>query len=170
MQEEIVFIGTSDLSAHFRGKSFPATELPSKLRRGVGLAPTNLYMGAFGPIQTTTFGTRGEVFLIPDESTRVHFLGDGRPGEHFYLPGIIVRAAHCGGRLTILPEKPAGSCTRPSNRNSPTAASTPFHRVLMNWMVCAASGLLAQTSCRCCAAPVSRRTRFSQNLGPSSLK
>ena len=85
MQEEIVFIGTSDLSAHFRGKSFPASELPSKLRRGVGLAPTNLYMGAFGPIQTTTFGTSGEVFLIPDESTRVHFLGDGRPGEHFYL-------------------------------------------------------------------------------------
>jgi glutamine synthetase len=85
MIEEIVFIGTSDLSAHFRGKSFPLSELPSKLRHGVGLAPTNLYMGAFGPIQTTTFGTAGEVFLIPDPSTRVYLPADGHPTEHFYL-------------------------------------------------------------------------------------
>jgi glutamine synthetase len=65
MQDELVFIGTSDLSAHFRGKSFPASELPSKRVQGVGLAPTNLYMGALGPIQMTTFGTVGEVFLVP---------------------------------------------------------------------------------------------------------
>jgi glutamine synthetase len=85
MRDEIVFIGTSDLSAHFRGKSFPVSELPSKLKYGVGLAPTNLYMGAFGPIQTTTFGTVGEVFLIPDPTTRVYLPTDGRAAEHFYL-------------------------------------------------------------------------------------
>jgi glutamine synthetase len=85
MRDEIVFIGTSDLSAHFRGKSFPLTELESKLRHGVGLAPTNLYMGAFGPIQTTTFGTQGEVFLIPDPSTRVYLRNGDEPAEHFYI-------------------------------------------------------------------------------------
>lgn len=85
MREEIVFIGTSDLSGHYRGKSFPAHELPSKLQRGMGQSPTNLYMGAFGPIQTTTFGTRGEVFLVPDPSTRVYLTTDGEPAEHYYL-------------------------------------------------------------------------------------
>ena len=70
-REPLVFVGTSDLSGHFRGKSFPASDLPVRLRRGVGLAPTNIFMSAFGPIQVTTFGTRGEVLLIPDPTTRV---------------------------------------------------------------------------------------------------
>ena len=48
-REQIVFVGTSDLSAHFRGKSFPAAELSSRLQRGVGLAPTNMFLSAFGP-------------------------------------------------------------------------------------------------------------------------
>lgn len=85
MREEIVFVGTSDLSGHYRGKSFPLQDLPSKLQRGVGQSPTNLYLGAFGPIQTTTFGTQGEVFLVPDPSTRVYLPTDGAPAEHFYL-------------------------------------------------------------------------------------
>ena len=63
-REPIVFVGTSDLSGHFRGKSFPAGDLPARLQRGVGLAPTNIFISAFGPIQMTTFGTQGEVFLI----------------------------------------------------------------------------------------------------------
>jgi glutamine synthetase len=62
-REPLVFVGTSDLSGHFRGKSFPASDLPARLQRGVGLAPTNIFMSAFGPIQVTTFGTRGEVLL-----------------------------------------------------------------------------------------------------------
>ena len=41
-REQIVFVGTSDLSGHFRGKSFPVSDLPARLERGVGLAPTNL--------------------------------------------------------------------------------------------------------------------------------
>jgi glutamine synthetase len=85
MREEIVFVGTSDLSGHYRGKSFPVQELPSKLQRGMGQSPTNLYLGAFGPIQTTTFGTSGEVFLVPDPSTRVYLPSDGQPAEHFYI-------------------------------------------------------------------------------------
>jgi glutamine synthetase len=84
-REPIVFVGTSDLSGHFRGKSFPASDLPAKLQRGVGEAPTNLFLGAFGPIQVTTFGTVGEVFLVPDPATRVFVPFEGSASEHFFI-------------------------------------------------------------------------------------
>lgn len=87
-REQIVFVGTSDLSGHFRGKSFPAADLQSRLQRGVGLAPTNIYISAFGPIQMTTFGTLGEVYLIPDASTRVLVPFGEAPSEHFYIGDI----------------------------------------------------------------------------------
>jgi len=87
-REPIIFVGTSDLSGHFRGKSFPAADLPARLQRGVGLAPTNIFMSAFGPIQVTTFGTQGEVFLIPDSSTRVLVPFEGSTAEHFFLGDI----------------------------------------------------------------------------------
>ena len=87
-REQIVFVGTCDLSAHFRGKSFPAADLSSRLQRGVGLAPTNMFMSAFGPIHVTTFGTAGEVMLIPDVSTRVHVPFGDSSSEYFYLGDI----------------------------------------------------------------------------------
>lgn len=87
-REQIVFVGTSDLSGHFRGKSFPAADLPGRLQRGVGLAPTNIFISAFGPIQMTTFGTVGEVFLIPDAETRVFVAFEGGAPEYFFLGDI----------------------------------------------------------------------------------
>lgn len=87
-REHIVFVGTSDLSAHFRGKSFPAADLPARLARGVGLAPTNMFISAFGPIQVTTFGTVGEVFLVPDPATKVFVQFEGSTAEYFYLGDI----------------------------------------------------------------------------------
>jgi glutamine synthetase len=87
-REPIIFVGTSDLSGHFRGKSFPAADLPARLQRGVGLAPTNIFISAFGPIQVTTFGTQGEVFLIPDSTTRVFVPFEGSTAEHFFLGDI----------------------------------------------------------------------------------
>jgi glutamine synthetase len=87
-REPIVFVGTSDLSGHFRGKSFPAADLPARLQRGVGLAPTNIFISAFGPIQMTTFGTQGEVFLIPDPDTRVFVPFEGGAAEYFFLGDI----------------------------------------------------------------------------------
>src|SRR5271156_1666360 len=87
-REPIAFVGTSDLSGHFRGKSFPAADLPARLERGVGLAPTNIFMSAFGPIQMTTFGTEGEVFLIPDSTTRVFVPFEGSAAEYFFLGDI----------------------------------------------------------------------------------
>src|ERR1700735_5494090 len=88
-REQIVFVGTSDLSGHFRGKSFPAADLSARLQRGVGWAPTNVFLSAFGNIQMTTFGTIGEVFLIPDASTRVFVPFDGSATEYFYLGDIV---------------------------------------------------------------------------------
>lgn len=87
-REQIVFVGTSDLSGHFRGKSFPLADLPSRLQRGVGLAPTNLFISAFGPIQVTTFGTLGEVFLVPDPDTRVLVPFEEGPAEYFFVGDI----------------------------------------------------------------------------------
>ena len=88
-REQIVFVGTSDLSGHFRGKSFPAAELPARLERGVGLAPTNMFLSAFGAIQVTPFGTKGEVFLVPDPATRVSVPFAGSPTEDFLLGDIL---------------------------------------------------------------------------------
>jgi glutamine synthetase len=87
-REPIVFVGTSDLSGHFRGKSFPAADLSARLERGVGFSPTNLFISTFGPIQVTPFGTEGEVFLIPDASTRVLLAFDDSATEHFYVGDI----------------------------------------------------------------------------------
>src|SRR5580704_13156626 len=87
-REQIVFVGTSDLSGHFRGKSFPLADLPGRLKRGVGLAPTNIFMSAFGPIQMTTFGTMGEVFLVPDPEARVFVAFEGSAPEDFFVGDI----------------------------------------------------------------------------------
>ena len=84
-REQIVFVGTSDLSGHFRGKSFPLADLPGRLLHGVNLALTNLFLSAFGSIQYTPFGTQGEVLLVPDASTRVLLEFDMAAAEHFYL-------------------------------------------------------------------------------------
>lgn len=87
-REQLVFVGTSDLSGHFRGKSFPAADLASRLARGVGLAPTNIFLSAFGPIQMTVFGTQGEVLLIPDPATKVFVPFEGSATEYFYIGDI----------------------------------------------------------------------------------
>lgn len=87
-REQIVFVGTSDLSGHFRGKSFPAADLPARLQRGVGLAPSNLFLSAAGPIQATPFGTQGEVLLVPDPATRVTVPFAGTATEDFFLGDI----------------------------------------------------------------------------------
>jgi glutamine synthetase len=87
-REQIAFVGTSDLSGHFRGKSFPVADLAARLQRGVGLAPSNIFLSAFGPIQFTSFGTQGEVFLLPDPATYVMVPFQGSTSECFYIGDI----------------------------------------------------------------------------------
>jgi glutamine synthetase len=88
--EPLVFLGTCDLAGLVRGKGFPAADLPSRIRVGIGLSPSNIMMSAFGPILETPFGTEGEVMLVPDPTTRIEVaLGDGGAAERFYLGDIM---------------------------------------------------------------------------------
>jgi glutamine synthetase len=85
-REKLIFVGTSDLSGHFRGKAFPASDLVARAERGMGQPPTNIMLSAFGPIHATPFGTAGENALIPDLSTRVDvWFGDEDAGESFVI-------------------------------------------------------------------------------------
>lgn len=79
--ETLVFIATSDFSGLVRGKSFPEGDLPSRLRRGVGITHSNIMMSAAGPIQATPFGTAGDLLLVPDPTTRASIpMQDGPDG------------------------------------------------------------------------------------------
>ncbi len=79
--ERLVFVGTADLAGHVRGKSFPHSDLASRLRRGVGITHSNLMLSAFGPILATPFGTIGDLLLVPDETTGAAIpMADGSDG------------------------------------------------------------------------------------------
>src|SRR3974377_1695837 len=72
-REDLIFVGTSDLAGHLRGKAFPAHDLQSRLRKGMGYTGGNIMMSAFGPIYDNPFGTIGDLTLIPDPSTKSMF-------------------------------------------------------------------------------------------------
>ncbi len=86
LREELIFVGTCDISGHVRGKAFPAAELPARAQKGVGWTHSNLMMSAFGPIFDTPFGTGGDLMIVPDPAAaaRVDF-ADGTPPEHIML-------------------------------------------------------------------------------------
>src|SRR6266581_287104 len=63
--EDMVFVGVCDLAGHMRGKAFPAADLESRLRKGMGYTGANIMMSAFGPIYDNPFGTVGDLGLIP---------------------------------------------------------------------------------------------------------
>ena len=86
LREELVFVATCDISGHVRGKGFPASELPSRLAKGVGWTHSNIMMSAFGPIFDTPFGTAGDLMIVPDRAAEIRVdFGDGTPAEHFFL-------------------------------------------------------------------------------------
>jgi len=87
-KEDIIFVGVCDLAGHLRGKAFPAADLESRLRRGVGYTGSNIMMSAFGPIYDSPFGTEGDLALIPDPSTKVDVSFEGFASERFYLADI----------------------------------------------------------------------------------
>jgi glutamine synthetase len=86
LREELIFVGTCDISGHVRGKGFPARELQARRRKGVGWTPSNLMMSAFGPIWDTPFGTAGDLMIVPDPAAEVRVdFADGSATEHFFL-------------------------------------------------------------------------------------
>jgi glutamine synthetase len=88
-REPLVFVGTCDLAGLVRGKGFPAADLPARLRDGVGLTHSNIMMSVFGPIHETPFGTEGDLFLLPDPSTKVEVEFGDEAAERFYLADIM---------------------------------------------------------------------------------
>jgi glutamine synthetase len=87
-KEDLIFVGICDLSAHLRGKAFPAGDLESRLRKGMGYTGANIMMSAFGPIYDNPFGTTGDLSLVPDQSTKVDVEFPGSASERFYLADI----------------------------------------------------------------------------------
>ncbi len=89
LREELVFVGTCDIAGHVRGKGFPAREIETRRRKGVGWTHSNLMQTAFGPILDTPFGTAGDLMIVPDAATEVRVdFADGTPAEHFFLGDI----------------------------------------------------------------------------------
>jgi glutamine synthetase len=90
IREPLVFVGTCDLAGLVRGKGFPLAELPTRLRKGIGLTGSNIMMSPFGPIYDTPFGTEGDLMLVPDPDTKVEVeFDDGSAAERFYLGDIM---------------------------------------------------------------------------------
>lgn len=88
-RESIIMVCTCEIAGRVRGKGFPASELPSHLRKGVGWIPTNTMISALGPIADTPFGATDDFILVPDPSTEVNVdFEDGSAPEHFFLGDI----------------------------------------------------------------------------------
>ncbi len=89
LREELIFVGTCDIAGHVRGKGFPASELPSRRKKGIGWTHSNLMQTAFGPIFDTPFGTGGDLMIVPDPEAEVRVdFTDGSAPEHFFLGNI----------------------------------------------------------------------------------
>lgn len=87
-RERLIFVGACDLGGIVRGKGFPEAALSQRLRQGVGLAPSNIMMSAFGPIYDTPYGTAGDLMLVPDAASYVEVEFDDGDAERFYLGDI----------------------------------------------------------------------------------
>ncbi|MCA0042495.1 glutamine synthetase family protein [Celeribacter litoreus] len=85
-QSDVMLACIADYGGRVRGKGYPVAEKEKYVRRGVGLAPTNLMITSFGAIVNSPWGPRGDLLMMPDPATEVvvdH--GDAWPAERFVL-------------------------------------------------------------------------------------
>lgn len=88
--EELVMVCICDYAGQVRGKGFPGAEREARLRTGMGLAPTNLMITAFGDILETPWGPRGELVMLPDPATETVIpAAPDRPPERFLLADLL---------------------------------------------------------------------------------
>ena len=88
-REPLIMVCTCEMSGRVRGKGFPARDVASRMKTGVGWVPTNSMINAFSKIPATPFGTGGDLILVPDPKTEVKVdFGDGSVDEHFFLGDI----------------------------------------------------------------------------------
>ena len=107
-REKLIMVCTCDMAGRVRGKGFPASDLASRMIKGVGWVATNSMISAFSKIYGTPFGTGGDLLLVPDASAEVKFdFGDNSAGEHFFL-----------GDIRELDGKPWECCPRDFTRRA----------------------------------------------------
>jgi glutamine synthetase len=56
VREELIFVGCSDIAGKMRGKSVPARDLDTRLKRGIGWTPTNVQITCFDTIADSPYG------------------------------------------------------------------------------------------------------------------
>ncbi|WP_119269599.1 glutamine synthetase family protein [Taklimakanibacter deserti] len=88
--DDIVMVCICDYAGQVKGKGFRGKDLKSRLRSGVGLAPSNLMITTFGQIVDTPWGPRGELIMMPAPETEVTVEhGPDRPRERFLLASLL---------------------------------------------------------------------------------
>ena len=84
----MIFVATCEIAGRVRGKGFPASDLPARLKSGVGWVPTNTMISAFGRSPTRLRRhRRHDPGPDPDTEVNVNF-GDGGAPEHWFLGDI----------------------------------------------------------------------------------
>lgn len=86
---DFVMICVNDYGGQMRGKGFPAWELGSRLKTGMGIAPTSMMITPFGDIVDSPWGPRGELLMMPDKDTEVSVARDDRPPERFLIADLV---------------------------------------------------------------------------------
>lgn len=88
--DDIVMACICDYAGQVKGKGFRGIDLKGRLRSGVGLAPTNLMITAFGQIVDSPWGPRGELLMMPvAETETIVDHGGERPRERFLLSDLL---------------------------------------------------------------------------------
>jgi glutamine synthetase len=89
-REGLIGIGICDIAGQLRGKMVPAPHRPSRIARGIGWTPACAMISCFGHIGDPTFGTGGDIMMLPDPATEVEVdFGEGRPRLHMLLADIV---------------------------------------------------------------------------------
>lgn len=84
-REKLAFAAVCDLAGQVRGKAFPIADIARRMITGVGYTHSNIMMSAFGPIFSTSFGTAGDLMLVPDPHAAVDVAFDDGTAERFFL-------------------------------------------------------------------------------------
>lgn len=87
-REDLILACASDIAGKVRGKSFPATQLEKRLKRGIGWTPTNVQITCFDNIADSPFGSFGDLVLIPDPTATMRLPEEGAPTETIMLGDI----------------------------------------------------------------------------------
>ncbi len=75
------FVATCDLAAVVRGRAVPADQCADLMSVGVGWVPADLALTCFDPIAENSFGSVGDLRLLPDAKTLTHFAATGTRPE-----------------------------------------------------------------------------------------